>query len=267
MRAHIKSWGTKIIGARSLDLVRFHWTKWRLRKRNRAFIHKHPDLVLPPPYMLYEAYKIDYPSYYHQGRKTASWVLELASRHAELAEATILDWGCGPARVTRHLSEFLPQATIHGTDYNADTISWCQAHIPSISFRQNKVQPPTSYKSQQFDMVFGISIFTHLSLENHRAWLQELHRVLCPGGILLLTTHGEVFRQKLTEGERTLFDQGIIVVRTLDQEGHRTCSAFQPPDAFESYARPYFDVIEHLPGKVESWGLAQDTWLLRRKQH
>jgi ubiquinone/menaquinone biosynthesis C-methylase UbiE len=40
-------------------------------------------------------------------------------------------------------------------------------------------------------LIYGISVFTHLSAPWELKWLEELHRVLKPGGVILMTVHGQ----------------------------------------------------------------------------
>lgn len=50
-----------------------------------------------------------------------------------------------------------------------------------------------------FDLVYGVSVFTHLDAFNWAGWLLELHRVLRPGGLLLLSYLGESQAWRLDE--------------------------------------------------------------------
>jgi SAM-dependent methyltransferase len=43
------------------------------------------------------------------------------------------------------------------------------------------------YPADHFDVVYGHSVFTHLSYEDHFNWLIEIRRVLKPGGFAFLT--------------------------------------------------------------------------------
>lgn len=46
------------------------------------------------------------------------------------------------------------------------------------------------YPDAFFDIVYSVSVFTHLPEEMQLSWLEELRRVAEKGGYLLLTTHG-----------------------------------------------------------------------------
>ena len=188
------------------DFMRFIWLRRKNREHNLEFRKQHPDVALPPDYLMYEAFQLDYERYYVNGKKTAEWMASLVQNHKNLEGGSILDWGCGPARVIRHLPGFIKDGTFYGTDYNRESIAWCSANFTDIYFHSNDLMPGLIYNKEMFDLVYGISIFTHLSKEAHEAWLNELIRVLKPGGILFITVHGNSFREKLTPPEKLLFD-------------------------------------------------------------
>jgi SAM-dependent methyltransferase len=249
-----------------LDKLKFRVQKLRLGRRNAEYARMHPGVAFPPDYMLFEAFQLDYQKYLEGGRRTAEWIKGLVEQYASMEGKTLLDWGCGPARVVRHFPELLGGGDlIHGTDYNATTIAWCRGHVAGVQFAQNKLHPPTVYQDGTFDFVYGISIFTHLSEPNHKAWFEELMRICQPGAILLLTTHGEIFRHKLTESEQEQFNRGKLVVRGNVVEGHRVFAAFQPPAYMHELFSPQAEVLQHIPGLPKQWGLEQDVWILRKK--
>ena len=64
------------------------------------------------------------------------------------------------------------------------------------SFQVNAARPPLSYPDQSFDLIYAISVFTHLNEEMGNAWLQELHRVLKPNGLLIATTQDDASAQQ-----------------------------------------------------------------------
>jgi len=249
-----------------LDRAKFTYQKLKNGARNARYARENPGLAFPPDYMLFEAFQLDYQKYYEGGEQSAQRVVDLLGKYAPLTGKTILDWGCGPARIVRHLPKLLDANTrVHGTDYNPKTIAWCLEHIEGVAFAVNQLNPPTDYPDGIFDFVYGISIFTHLSERNHELWFDELMRISNQGGILLLSTHGEVFREKLTPMERQRFDSGNLVVRGKVVEGHRVFAAFQAP----AYIRRLFgqkaDILEHIPGSMKNWGPEQDFWILRKR--
>ena len=105
--------------------------------------------------------------------------------------ARVLDLGCGCARTLRFLAPRHPNLAWHGCDVDAEAIAWCRKNVPLVSFTVNSPLPPLPFPAEHFDVIFGISVFTHIDESSQRAWLAELHRVLKPGGWLLLTFYSE----------------------------------------------------------------------------
>jgi len=248
------------------DRVRYGLLRYRNRQPNQAFRAAHPAVVLPPDYLMYESFQLNYRKYYEGGRETAEWVRDHLARHLQLQNQHILDWGCGPARVIRHLPEVVGNGCRYtGTDYNARSIEWCRRHLPGIEFLLNGINPPLQAEAATFNAVYGISIFTHLSASGHQRWYDELLRVTRPGGVLLFTTHGAAFREIMTDVERSSFDAGQLVIRSNVDEGHRVFAAFQPPVYLRKLFSQHCEVLEHIPGERQGAAASQDVWLLRKQ--
>ena len=114
----------------------------------------------------------------------------------------VLDLGCGCGRVLRWFQDLAPGTTLHGSDISARAIKWNRAHMPFARFEVNGKEPPLPYPDGAFDLVMAVSVVTHLSEELQFAWLRELARVMRPGGVLLMTVHGDdTSRQRLGAGE------------------------------------------------------------------
>jgi SAM-dependent methyltransferase len=155
--------------------------------------------------------------------------------HVPLAELeSVLDFGCGCGRVTRYWRDFGGRVT--GTDLSRGAVEWCRSNLPFASFEPNGLAPPLAFPDDSFDLVYALSVFTHLTGDLQLAWRDELRRVLRPGGFLLLTTHGNSYMPRLDEGERARFDAGELVVRWGDVAGTNLCSAYHP----ETYLRDTF---------------------------
>lgn len=101
-----------------------------------------------------------------------------------------LDFGCGAGRTLRH---FLPEARgaeLWGADIDARSIEWLQRNLcPPLHALCNGPDPPISLESEAFDLVWALSVFTHLT-DSSLEWLLELHRLLKPEGLLTATYMG-----------------------------------------------------------------------------
>jgi len=228
------------------------------------FKEKNPSVILPPDYMIYESFQMNYNNYYNDSLDTAKWLIGSFEKHIELKNVKILEWGCGPARIIRHLPNLLDiSCEIFGTDYNHQTIDWCQKNIPKVHFTKNNLQPPLKFNNDFFDIIYATSVFTHLSEEMHYAWFEELKRICKQKGIIFLTTHGVNCKPKLTDEELKLFEAGKLVVRGNVKEGHRTFAAYQPPE----FMRELFsdvEILEHVTREPEGNYIPQDVWIVRK---
>lgn len=245
------------------DKLRYYFSKFKNKTKNKSFLNENPGVKLPPDYLIYESFHLDYNHYYNGGLKTATWLKDKFNEFSNVEKANILDWGCGPARVVRHFPDLLPEARIYATDYNPVSIEWNKNNIRNVNFNLNYLTAELPYENNFFDAIYGISIFTHLSEEKHYEWAKELSRILKPDGILLLTFQGNAFKARLSKEENRIFDSGNIVVRDKVKEGHRTFSAFHP-DGFVKELFSDLQVIEHRESFLNNNALEQDVWVFRK---
>jgi len=245
------------------DRLRYCHSAFSYRRSNRRFRQKNPNVPLPPPFILYESFgKMDYSSYFYGGGESAEHIIAVIRRHIGLRGARIMEWGCGPARLLRHFPELLAEFEpfLYGTDYNRRTIAWCRKNIPGIDFRENRLAPPLDFPDNFLDVVYCISVFTHLSAESQKAWLGECLRVVKPGGIFLMTVHGDACRGSLTEEEMREYSGAGCVVRGAVTEGKRTYAAYHSPEYMRNMFLNGLAVVEHIPGANH----AQDIWVVRK---
>jgi SAM-dependent methyltransferase len=99
-----------------------------------------------------------------------------------------LDFGCGPGRLSRHLARFDAVGELWGIDTDTQAIDWARAHLAG-NYRLTAATPPVDLPSGFFDVIVALSVFTHLNEASQLSWLQELHRLLRPGGRLIATLH------------------------------------------------------------------------------
>jgi len=124
---------------------------------------------------------------------------------------SILDFGCGCGRVIRWFHDHPSECSLYGSDIDAKAIDWCRKKLTFATFSVNDPLPPFRFPDLHFDLVYSISIFTHLDESYQMAWLKELQRVIKPGGIALLSFHSETNWPDLSPTElATLRERGFF---------------------------------------------------------
>jgi SAM-dependent methyltransferase len=145
----------------------------------------------------------------------------------------ILEFGCGSARVLRHF-RVVSDLELTGADANPKPLDWNRGNLPGIKFQDNGLEPPLSFADASFDLIYALSVFTHIPLELQSSWLQELGRVLRPGGYLLCTVHGDRYASQLNEHDH----------ERLRQDGAVTLDAENPRASYSSQVLRSWDVFQ-----------------------
>jgi len=170
----------------------------------------------------------------------------------------VLDFGCGCGRVVR---QWRGLEGVHGSDYNSELVAWCRANLPG-RFEVNAVEPPLPFEDGSFDLVYSLSVFTHLPEPTQEAWLEELHRV--SRRFVLLSAHGDAYRERLTPAELESYNAGEVVVRWGGVAGTNLCTTFHPPGSVARLAGERFEVVLFAPEGAKG-NPQQDLYLLERR--
>ena len=103
-----------------------------------------------------------------------------AERYGTPFEAAerVLDFGCGTSRVLRYMVEYIDGPELYGSEVFHESVDWGRNAFPEVNYVHQDSAPPLPLENDFFDIIYAYSIFSHLSEESHRAWLDELHRLL-----------------------------------------------------------------------------------------
>ena len=150
-------------------------------------------LPLPPPKERM-GYSADNEEYLRWGKYDHDLVLShIKKYYGEREGVAILDFGCSSGRVLRH---FYPQHReqgwhLFGVDIQARPVEWMRQNFPNeFCVYTGTVLPKLPFADNSLDVIYGISVFTHIKYL-WDMWLLELKRVLKPGGLLIQTFHSE----------------------------------------------------------------------------
>lgn len=167
----------------------------------------------------------DRASFESVGEIVAGDLLEAIRTRVQLGpQSRVLDFGCGCGRVMTYFRD-LQSALLYGTDIDEQAIAWCKENLAEFaSFTVNSDWPPLPFEDGFFDLIFSVSIFTHLPEKMQIAWLEELRRASRPGALVLLSVHGE---HHLPEGNTR---KRLVQAGFLYQTGH---SADGLPDFYQ----------------------------------
>ena len=227
------------------------------------------SLPVPPPEMVaLVAGWIEPQEFERYGKYAATWIAEMLARNGVQPRdlGTLLDFGCGCGRVIRHWPP-LTDAKLHGCDYNPHLVRWCAENLPFGDFRVNGLEPPLPYEDDSFDLVYALSIFTHLDADLQLPWMEELTRVVRPGGLLLTTFHGRSRVEYMrTEGqyERIApgFEAGELVVIDSERAGSSECAAYHPERYIREVLGRGLELLDFSPGGALD--IQQDAVLFRK---
>ncbi len=138
-------------------------------------------------------------AYYEElGRNSYRDIVERLPYGWTFAGKRILDFGCGAGRTLRHFAPLAAEAEVWGCDIDEASVTWLRDHLcPPFQVFTNGPEPPLDQPSASFDLIWAVSVFTHLT-DNWADWLVELHRLLRADGLLFLTFMGSGMSQLVT---------------------------------------------------------------------
>jgi len=264
----VRNYAQKVLRATRLlwlvEIVRFRYREIKLYSKNNRFIREHPDFSLPPAELAFDAYSSQAWHYYKSsGEAAAQHVADEIEKNVGSQSVTILEWGCGPGRIIRHLPERIGNSNlVIGADYNPETIVWNKKNLKNITSIKNDLLPPIDLDDDSIDFAYAISVFTHLSDQSCRAWFEELHRVIRSGGFFLFTTAGDFYNSLgSTLDEKIAYSNEGFIVRGSYEEGKKMFLTRHSPDYIKKIITERFEVVSHKPAGFPS--MDQDEWIVK----
>jgi SAM-dependent methyltransferase len=193
----------------------------------------------------------------------------------------VLDFGCSSARVVRVLAAAYPEIEWWACDPDAGAIKWAAENLPGIRFFTSAVEPPLPFRDDHLNAVYALGVWTHFSETAALRWLEEMRRIVRPGGRLLLTSHGyrsvelhgsewggwapdlvaEAATRLYSDGHKFFggYGKGLSVADSTPDWGE----AFFTPEWLADRACPAWAILEFNSGRVENH---HDLYVLERRR-
>ena len=150
----------------------------------------------------------------------------------------------------------LTNADYHGVDYNGRLVEWCSSNLPG-RYSQNQLSPPLKFADGYFDVLYLLSVFTHLRIPTQNEWLAEYARVLKPGGICIVTFHDEDHENMgMTEITREKLLAEGTAIHNNEAEGSNYIATYQSREFARKQFGEFFEVCEIQPSNATPVGQA-----------
>lgn len=100
------------------------------------------------------------------------------------AKGDLLEVGCGEGRGVEVLASHV--SSYRGLDKIEEVIKNLQSKYPDHQFEQSVIPPFSSVPSDTYDVVVSFQVIEHI--KDDHLFLKEIHRVLKPGGVAVIST-------------------------------------------------------------------------------
>jgi SAM-dependent methyltransferase len=234
---------------------------------------------LPPAALMQRTSGTDNPQYFASHGVTIAAALAKASPKPLPHYSSILDFGVGCGRLARIFKGYSGRYV--GVDVDIDLIAWVKAALPWVEAELISPNTRLPFAAGTFEAAISISVFTHMDARHYRFFLNDLARVMKPGGIAMLTLHGERVLQRAEQEDHL---REMLALSTAQiaaahaalttgggfhfiQQSHPALRRYRYGTTFvnERFARKacgaLFDVVGLTPGAIHDF---QDVLVLRR---
>ena len=105
------------------------------------------------------------------GPETRTAIVDLLPHGWSFEGKRVMDFGCGAGRTLQALPPEAQTAEIWGVDIDATSIDLLRETVcPPLHVMRSDYMPPLELESGSFDLIWSISVFTHLT-DNSLPWL------------------------------------------------------------------------------------------------
>ena len=200
------------------------------------------------------------------GRRALEDIRSILPDGWEFEGRRVLDFGCGAGRTLRHLVGEAERAEIWGSDIDEPSIAWLKENLcPPLHVTVNGEAPPIDLPDGHFDLIYCVSVFTHLT-DHWADWLLELRRLLKDDGLLCVTFMGEG-QSEVIAAEPWVEDRvGMLVLNYAASWDIGGPMVLHSPWWIRAHWGRAFDILELRPhGFIQEPGRGHGLVLMRKR--
>jgi SAM-dependent methyltransferase len=175
-------------------------------------------------------------------------------------ESRVLEFASGYGRITRH---FTKRCNVTASDIHPAAVEMIQSRLKTPAYVSSHGPDELSIPGE-YDLVFAISLFSHLPDATFGPWIAALLSLTKPNGHLLFTTHGPKGRQVFSElpppGPDGIGFVPLSEQTDLDGQSYGTTTV-TPEYVRQKIVSVGGELVSY--DEIEWWGF-QDQWVVRR---
>ncbi len=207
--------------------------------------------------------------YFSGGHRDAQQVMRLVDRcEATRPVGSVLEFASGYGRVTRHLTAAIGKRKLIASDIHIEACDFIRSTF-GCETRHSSSEPADLKLGDGFDLVFVLSLFSHLPPKSFGGWLSALSRKVGKNGFLMFTTHGEASMEGAAPPINGKLDRapGYLYQTYSDQKDIPGTAYGTMVVASDWVHRA---IVKEATGfrlesfKSQEWWNLQDEWVLRR---
>lgn len=186
---------------------------------------------------------------------------------------SFLEFACGYGRFTRFLIQKMDSRKVTVSDIDKDAVDFVVKTFGVNGF-YSVTQADKLAHDGKYDVIYVVSLFSHLAISNWEQWFKRLYAMLKPNGLLIFTTHGMSFYNRLPEEQRTslsleMMSPGFLYGNGNETAGRLTGDHYGTAFVSEQFVKRFVDenavgrLVKSYPDMIHK---VQDLYVVRREE-